>query len=370
MSGIYIHIPFCKSKCPYCDFYSLCKNDELKKDYINALIDEIKNNTRFKNYFNNKSFFADTIYIGGGTPSVLSGEDIFRIISALRESFTISHDAEITIECNPNSDIEALIPYFKKSGINRVSLGVQSAVDAERKKLGRSADKQRIFDIINVLKASGITNISLDVMLGIPNQTIESLKETLDFIKSCNVKHISAYILSIEENTPFYRLQNKLNLPDEDSVCEFYEYVCKYLNDIGFNHYEISNFAIDGYESRHNTKYWLLSDYLGLGPSAHSFLEGKRYYFEDDINAFINGKEPVFDCYGADAEEYVMLRLRLKEGLSLEDVEKLYGKNTANKILEKASPYIENGYISFNYGKIALTEKGFLISNTIIAELM
>lgn len=370
MSGIYIHIPFCKSKCPYCDFYSFCKSEEYKEKYVAALIDEIKTNRRFNNIFNKNDFSFDTIYLGGGTPSVLSGEDIYNIITTLKTNYTISDNAEITVECNPNSDIESLIPYFKKCGVNRISLGLQSAVDIERKKLGRSADKQRIFDIINALKANNITNISLDIMLGIPEQTIDSLKETLDFIKECNIKHISAYILNIEENTPFHKIQYKLNLPDEDKVCEFYEFTSNYLKNIGFNHYEISNFALDGYESRHNTKYWLLEDYLGLGPSAHSFINNKRYYFKNDIDAFINGTSPVFDCDGGDSEEYIMLHLRLKSGLNIEKTKALFGEVSIKNILKKAPLLKEQGLINFENNIISLTEKGFLISNSIIAEFI
>lgn len=370
MNGIYIHIPFCKSKCPYCDFYSLRNNDDLKEQYVEALIDEINNNTRFKKHFNTKSFLADTIYLGGGTPSVLSGEDIYNIITAVKTSYSITDDAEITVECNPNSDIEALIPYFKKCGVNRVSLGMQSAVDKERKKLGRSADKQRIFDIINAFKINGIDNISLDIMLGVPEQTLETLKKTLDFIKECDVKHISAYILNLEENTPFYKMQSKLNLPDEDTVCDFYEYTSSYLENIGFEHYEISNFALPGFESRHNTKYWLLDNYLGLGPSAHSFLNGKRYYFSNDIDAFISGESPVFDCDGGNMEEYIMLRLRLKQGLNLSELEALYGESPVKNILKKVPLLKEQGLVYFDGESVSLTEKGFLVSNSVISEFI
>ena len=370
MNGIYIHIPFCKSKCPYCDFYSLRNNDDLKKQYVEALIDEINNNTRFKKHFNTEGFQADTIYLGGGTPSVLSGEDIYNIITALKTSYNITDDAEITVECNPNSEIEALIPYFKKSGVNRISLGMQSAVDNERKKLGRSADKQRIFDIINAFKTNGIYNISLDIMLGVPEQTLETLKQTLDFIKECDVKHISAYILNLEENTPFYKMQSKLKLPDEDAVCDFYEHTSNYLENMGFEHYEISNFALPGFESKHNTKYWLLDNYLGLGPSAHSFFNGKRYYFSNDIDAFISGEAPVFDCDGGNMEEYIMLRLRLKQGLKLNELKTLYGEAPVENIIKKAPLLKEQGLVDFDGNVLALTKAGFLVSNSVISEFI
>ena len=370
MNGIYIHIPFCRSKCPYCDFYSLTKPVDLQGAYVSSLIDEIKTGSRLKEIYDAKSYNFDTIYLGGGTPSVLSGEELYNIITTLKENYKITEDAEITVECNPNSDIESLLPYFKKCGVNRISLGMQSSVDNERKKLGRSADKKRIFDIINVLKQNEVSNISLDIMLGIPEQTLDSLRETLDFIKECDVKHVSAYILNIEENTPFYKMQNKLNLPDENTVCEFYEFTSNYLKSAGFNHYEISNFAKTGFESRHNTKYWLLDDYLGLGPSAHSFLNGKRYYYPNDINAFIDGKPPIFDCDGGDCEEYIMLRLRLKEGLNLNELTRLYGNDSTKSIIEKAPLLKEQGFINFENNTISLTEKGFLLSNSIIAELI
>ncbi len=370
MNGIYIHIPFCRSKCPYCDFYSLTKPVELQGSYVSALIDEIKTGSRFKEIYDAKNYNFDTIYLGGGTPSVLSGEELYNIITTLKENYKITDDAEITVECNPNSDIESLVPYFKKCGVNRISLGMQSSVDIERKKLGRSADKKRIFDIINVLKENGISNISVDIMLGIPEQTPQSLRATLDFIKECDVTHVSAYILNIEENTPFYKMQNKLNLPDENTVCEFYEFTSNYLKNAGFNHYEISNFAKVGFESRHNTKYWLLDDYLGLGPSAHSFLNGKRYYFANDINAFIEGVPPVFDCDGGDREEYIMLHLRLKEGLNLNELASIYGDESTKSIIEKTSLLKEQGFINFENNSISLTEKGFLLSNSVIGELI
>lgn len=370
MNGIYIHIPFCRSKCPYCDFYSLTKPIDLQEVYVSSLIDEIKNGPRFKDIFDAKTEIYDTIYLGGGTPSVLSGEDIFNIITAIKENYIITENCEITVECNPNSDIESLIPYFKKCGVNRISLGLQSAVDIERKKLGRSSDKQRIFDIINEFKTNNIDNISLDIMLGVPHQTIESLTETLDFIKDCDVKHVSAYILNIEENTPFYKMQNKLSLPNENTVCDFYEFTSSYLKNIGFTHYEISNFSKPGFESKHNTKYWLLDDYLGLGPSAHSLLNGKRYYFENNINSFIDGKPPVFDCDGGDEEEFIMLQLRLKQGLDLNELKSKYGETPLKRIIKKAPFLKEQGLIDFNGNKISLTEKGFLLSNTVIAEFI
>lgn len=369
MAGIYIHIPFCKSKCPYCDFYSYRCSDKQKQDYINALLNEIKNLSGCKEFIN-KPIIADSLYIGGGTPSVLSGEKLSAVINCAKEKFSIPENAEITVECNPGSDIEEIAPYLKKAGVNRISLGLQSAVEKERKNLGRSAGKERITRVIEIFKENGIENISLDVMLGIPFQTPESLKETLDFVIKSGAKHISAYILKIEEGTHFGNHPEKYEFPDEDTVSELYLQCSETLKHAGYSHYEISNFAIPGYESRHNSKYWLLEDYLGIGPAAHSFIGGKRFYYESNTDDFISGKPAVFDCLGGDTEEYIMLRLRLKEGLKISELSEKHGEEYIKKIIKKAPILKDNGLIDFDGENLSLTEKGFLISNSIIAELI
>ncbi len=369
MNGVYIHIPFCKSKCPYCDFYSYrCKTEEQKK-YIEALIDEINTSERVSDFLK-VEFKADTLYIGGGTPSVLSGDDLTRIITASKKRFNIKDSAEITVECNPGSDIEALVPCFKKTGVNRISLGMQSAVDSERRILGRSADKKRITEVIKLLKNNGIDNISLDIMLGIPSQTSGTLKETLEFAIACEVKHISAYILKIEEGTFFDTHREKYDFPDDNVVCDLYEQCAETFENAGFSHYEISNFAIPGYESRHNTKYWELQNYLGIGAAAHSYIDGKRFYFKSDTESFINGEKAIFDGFGGDSDEYIMLKLRLKKGLNIQALKKLYGEKSADKIIKKAPLYKEQGFVKFDGENISLTRKGFLVSNSIIAELI
>ncbi len=369
MNGVYIHIPFCKSKCPYCDFYSYrCSNTE-QKNYIDALINEIKTSERTSEFLKG-DFVADTLYIGGGTPSVLCGDDLSRIINAAKARFNINDSSEITVECNPGSDIESLIPCFKESSVNRVSLGMQSAVDSERRSLGRTADKKRIKEVLNLLKDIGIENISLDIMLGTPSQTPETLKETLDFAIACEVKHISAYILKIEDGTFFDTHRDRYDFPDDNTVCDMYEQCAQTLENAGFSHYEISNFAIPGYESRHNTKYWELKNYLGIGAAAHSYIDGKRFYFESDTESFINGKKAIFDGFGGDSEEYIMLKLRLKKGLSLTELKKLYGEKPLEKINKKAPFFKEQGFVNFDGENLSLTRKGFLISNSIIAELI
>lgn len=369
MSGIYIHIPFCKSKCPYCDFYSyICKNDGVKS-YVQALIDEIETLSRV-NEFVKKPFTADTLYLGGGTPSVLEGDDLYRIITAAKKQFNISDKGEITVECNPNSHIESILPHLLKAGVNRISLGLQSAVDRERKVLGRTSGKDRVIEVINLLNENGISNISLDVMLGIPHQTRESLKETLDFVVESGVPHVSAYMLKIEEGTHFYKNYEKYDFPDDDLTAEFYNQCADTLENAGFCHYEISNFAKKGFESRHNTKYWNLENYLGLGPGAHSYIDGKRFYFESDTEKFIKGEKAIFDSPGGDSEEYIMLRLRLKDGLRLSRLKELYGETPLEKINEKAPFLKEQGLIDFDGERLSLTRKGFLLSNGVICQLI
>ena len=369
MSGIYIHIPFCKSKCPYCDFYSYrCKDEEMRL-YVDSLINEINTLDRVGDFVK-EPFKADTLYLGGGTPSVLSGEELYKIITTAKEKFSISDNAEITVECNPNSDIESILPYLLKAGVNRISLGLQSAVDKERRTLGRQSDKKRVTEVIKLLKSNGITNISLDVMLGIPYQTNESLKETLDFVIESKVPHISAYMLKIEEGTHFYKNFDKYDFPDDEKTIEFYNQCADALEEAGFIHYEISNFAKDGFQSRHNTKYWELENYLGIGPGAHSYIDGKRFYFESDTESFINGEKAVFDDLGGDAEEYIMLKLRLKKGLSLSELQNLYGEKPLIKIKGKAPFLKEQGLIDFDGERIALTRKGYLLSNSVICELI
>ncbi len=369
MNGVYIHIPFCNSKCPYCDFYSYrCKREEQEK-YIDSLIDEI-NTWRRADEFLKGEFVADTLYIGGGTPSVLSENDLTRIITAAKKRFNMGDSPEITVECNPSSDIESLIPCFKKTGVNRVSLGMQSAVDSERRTLGRNADQKRITEVIKLLKDNGIDNISLDIMLGTPSQTSETLKKTLAFAIGCEVKHISAYILKIEDGTFFDTHKDRYDFPDDNAVCDLYEQCADTLEKAGFSHYEISNFAVPGYESRHNTKYWELENYLGIGAAAHSYIDGKRFYFKSDTESFINGEKAIFDGFGGDSEEYIMLKLRLKEGLNLTELKKLYGEKVTEKINKKAPLFKEQGFVNFDGENLSLTRKGFLVSNSIISELI
>ena len=340
-AGLYIHIPFCKNKCPYCDFYSKKYCESEAAEYCSRLIKQMQD---FDGEF-------DTVYFGGGTPSIIPEELIGDILSCAKVHFDIDKNSEITIECNPSKDLKESFKKFASYGINRVSIGMQSAVDKERFALGRSAGKAQVEKAIKDAKNTGIENISLDLMLATPKQTLASLDETFNFIDKMQVKHISAYMLKIEEGTKFSEMQNRLDLPDEDTVSEMYFKTIRVLNQLGFAQYEISNFAKTGFESRHNLKYWQLDEYLGIGASAHSFRKGKRFYTDTDFAIIPDGA-------GGTREEQIMLGLRLNKGIN----KKLINKNYQQ--------FIDMGYIAENGENIALTPKGMLVSNSIIAELL
>lgn len=359
--GIYIHIPFCKSKCPYCDFYSMRSDEIGYDDYTMCVLENLE---MWADKLNRK---ADTLYFGGGTPSVIGGRNIVLITRRAKELFGI--DGEITVECNPSATEDGFFETVSSAGVNRISLGMQSAVDSERKKLGRRADKNRIAECIAEARSAGIENISLDVMLGVPEQTKESLTETARFCIEMNVPHISAYMLKLEEGTYYYNNAEKLNLPDEDKTADMYMLFGDLLEKNGFRNYEISNFAKHGYEGKHNLKYWNCEEYLGIGSAAHSFIDGKRFYYPRDIEYFKSGKPPIDDGNGGDEEEYIMLRLRLADGIIFEDFEKRFSKKLSEKIIEKAKTFETKNLVTITEKSLALTREGFLISNYIISEL-
>ena len=360
--GLYLHIPFCKSKCPYCDFYSFSGKDTEKDEYTKILKDRILR-------ISNLQCKGDTLYIGGGTPSVLGAENLKTLVDTCKNDF-LTDDAEITVECNPHGLNEDFFKTLYSCGVNRISMGLQSAVDSERRILGRLSDRNQVENAVKMAQKVGFSNITLDVMLGIPNQTEKSLNETLDFCISLGVPHISAYMLKLEENTHFYKNQDKYNFPDDDLTADLYLQMCETLHSNGIMQYEISNFSKNGFESRHNLKYWHCEEYLGLGPSAHSFLNGKRFYFDRDFKAFMNGNSPIDDGVGGDFTEYAMLNLRLVEGLNENKVFERFGHNIPKEMYEKSQIFIDNGYMLKNENGLALTRNGFLMSNSILAEIL
>ena len=361
--GLYLHIPFCEKKCNYCDFYSSFVTEELLDEYTVALIREIK---QWGGKINRP---IDTIYLGGGTPSLLSHR-LEDVIKEVKNSFTVSDNAEITLEINPKGDTLKLLEYAKKAGVNRLSIGAQSGINSELALLGRTHTAEDTIKTVKSARELRFSNISLDIMLGLPASSIKTLEESLDFITSLNPQHISAYILKLEKNTAFYKKIDSLDIPDDDNVAEQYLYMCEYLENRGYSHYEISNFCLGDNESRHNLKYWQGVDYLGIGPSAHSALNGKRFYYTRDLKGFIAGNTPVPDGESGTVEEYVMLSLRLDNGIDLTELEELFKINLTPEFSDRCKAFKNAGYLNIEDKKISLTNKGMLLSNSIITELL
>lgn len=361
--GIYIHVPFCRGKCPYCDFYSVNLSEELLAAYTDETIRRIG---QLKEY----NITADTVYFGGGTPSLLGGANVLRIMSVLHECVSIDTKAEITVEANPSSDLGEFLRGCSAAGVNRLSLGMQSAVKKELEAIGRKHSPYDILRAIDCAHSLGIENISLDLMLGIPYQTTESLGESLEFIDKSAPSHVSAYMLKIEEGTPFYNIRNSLIIPDDDNMADFYEFAFDGLEKLGYLRYEISNAARNNMVSRHNIKYWNCDEYIGLGPAAHGFFKGKRYFFGRSLKDYLSGVSPEFDCIGGSEEEYIMLRLRLTEGLTERGMTERFGHGIPESITLKAEKFSEFGLCKCDEIGISLTGKGMLVSNSIIGDFI
>ncbi len=360
--GIYIHVPFCRSKCPYCDFYSV----RLSEQQIDLFTEETVCRIAC---LAPKHLNADTVYFGGGTPSLLGGRRISAIMSALRRYADISPDAEITVEANPSADLTEFLEGCAASGINRLSLGMQSADKKELAAIGRRHTPDDILRTMECAHRLGIHNISLDLMLGIPHQTPDSLLNTLEFISECDPSHLSAYMLKIEEGTPFDRMKDTLAVADDDTLADMYELAFSRLRQKGYLHYEISNASKPGSESRHNLKYWNCDPYIGLGPSAHGFFEGRRYYFDRSLESYLSGGQSHDDGEGGGMEEYIMLRLRLAEGLIEKGLQERFGVGIPPAMRLKAASPLMRRYCLCDEQGISLTEAGMLVSNAIICNL-
>ena len=368
--GLYIHIPFCRTKCLYCDFCSfVSRNEEERERYVEALLREI-------NVSGTKEYLVDTIYFGGGTPSLLSVDQVGRILSIVRENFVVADDVEVTLECNPMTHLDDGKEYFgalRALGVNRLSLGIQSAVDGELKLIGRRHTfceaKRTFFEAREV----GFDNISVDLMFGIPSQTIESLKCSIGEFLSLGAEHISIYSLQLEEGTPLYRMREKYDLADDDKVADMYETVVSMMREAGYLHYEISNFAKDGKESRHNSKYWRLDEYLGLGLASHSDFSGKRMENTNDMKRYLEGyflaKEDEISLPEREFE-FIMLGLRTSNGISKSEFFERFGIDFDEKYGEKIKKLEKLEYFSQNGQKIALNERGFEVSNMILAQIL
>ena len=355
-AGLYLHIPFCEKKCAYCDFYSVFNTNEMMDKYFDALTFEIK---KWGGRFDRP---IDTIYIGGGTPSLL-GERIEPLISCVKKYFDVDARCEITAEINPNAGEEFLCAAYR-AGVNRLSMGVQSGQDQKLKLLGRTHLARDAKNTMELARRIGFSNISLDLMIALPESDCDSLKSDIDFICDMEPEHISAYILKVEENTAFYN-NKELDFPDEENQAQQYLFMCEYLEKKGYSQYEISNFSKVGFESRHNLKYWEQNQYLGIGPGAHSFVGNERFYYKRDLKEFIYDPKTVFDGTGGDDEERLMLALRLSRGVKITDFISPLPKRLEREI-EKLQ---QEKLVVFENEILKLTPNGMLLSNSIITDI-
>ena len=361
--GLYLHTPFCRSKCAYCDFFSSAADESEYERYTYELIEKI-------------SFWGEkvaepvsSVYFGGGTPSVLGTARLCGVLEQAKRCFDILPTAEITLEANPESGVSLDFAKLRSAGFNRLSVGLQSTDETELRLLGRIHTPEQARLTVKYAQKEGFDNISLDLMMGIPLQTKDSLKRSIDFCAACGVKHISSYILKIEKGTRFYSQREKLQLPDEDEQAEFYLFAADHLERSGFRQYEISNFAVPSYESRHNSHYWRCGEYIGIGPSAHSFYRGRRFYYPRDFERFYKN-DLIDDGEGGDEAETVMLALRLSEGLDLKEYEKKFGKPLSPLSMKKIARFTGLGYMKMNGNRVSFTPKGFLVSNSILSEII
>ena len=366
--GLYIHSPFCRSKCAYCDFYSLAGAEERMDDYCRALerhLAEVAPQAECHK--------ADTVYFGGGTPSYLGAERLCRLLGSIRKLYKVDKHAEITLEANPDSatDRKAL-KRLRKAGFNRLSLGVQSMDDALLQTIGRIHTRQQVQEAVAAARKAGFKNLSLDLIYGLPGQTMEGWEKTLSDAVGLHPEHLSCYGLKLEEGTPLYRRQRELTFPDEDMQADMYLYTVEFLKQCGYEQYEISNFAKPGFASRHNLKYWLMQEYAGFGPGAHSDFGNVRYGYARDLERYLKGELVLQESETVDADErereYLMLRLRTVQGVDPREFEYRFRQRFAPlaALLQQCA---REGLAEQDENGWHLTAKGFLVSNRIIGLL-
>ena len=369
-AGLYIHIPFCERKCYYCDFTSVLGNKDIMDRYEEYLIREILLASSIYGSLN-----IGTVFIGGGTPSVIHENSIGRIMNTIRGCFTLDSDAEVTIEINPGTLTVDKAKSYRESGINRASVGIQSMDDGILKRIGRIHNELQVKDTVKSLRLAGFENINGDLMFGLPHQSLKDFMETLEKTMLLDLEHISMYGLILEEDTLLYNWYNRglVTMPTEDEERDMYHTGIDFLESKGFRQYEISNLSREGFECRHNLGYWRLNPYIGLGLSSHSSMGGKRHwnyssfgkYFKklDDGDLPIEGEEIITnDLLEA---EYLILGIRLKEGISIEDYEKRFKPSFMDKYGEVIHKHEISGLIEFIDGRIKLTRKGMDLSNQV-----
>jgi len=373
--GLYIHIPFCERKCDYCDFYSVVKFEDYVRFTDSILLQMEDYSERAENHI------VDTIYIGGGTPTVLPVKRMLEIIDGIYRNFNVAQNAEFTMEANPATVDLKMLKKYRKAGVNRLSFGLQSASDKELENLTRIHTFDDFAASYEMAKQAGFKNINVDLMYGIPGQTQRSLGYSLEQVCNLGPMHISLYGLKLEEGTPFFAKKEKLELPDEDSEFEMYKYAVDYLAFRGYSQYEISNFAADGYKCHHNLKYWNCKEYLGIGPSAHSYFENKRFSYKRSVDMYMDALEYIdagidiieeyYEVTPAERmDEYIMLRLRLNDGINVNEFKHRFNRDFSEIFAKELKLYVDNGFMEYKNGHFFFTVKGMYVSNYILSSFL
>ncbi|MEA1959097.1 MAG: radical SAM family heme chaperone HemW [Chloroflexota bacterium] len=364
--GLYVHIPFCVRKCAYCDFYSLSDRSDLVGPYIDAVLDEGA-------AYGGMSFH--TLYIGGGTPSVIGSANLKKLIDGLRRCFDLSSVVEATIETNPESAIDELLSAALESGFGRISIGVQSLSDSELRSVGRVHIAEQAAEALTRARRAGFKSISADLIVGLPGQSRESLRGSIEGLIDTGVDHLSLYCLSLEPGTPL-AAEPPRDLPTDDEQAELFDAARSLLIESGFIHYEISNFAVEGHGCLHNLNYWRGGEYLGLGPAAASHLDGKRFKNRADLDAYLHDPNDILDeieelsPIDKSAEE-AMLRLRLlREGIDVVSFTKRYGLKNVYELLYRLEKLMGEGLLVFDGTSYRLEPSQVLVSNPILARVL
>ena len=379
---LYIHIPYCKKKCAYCDFLSVPVGGEEVSLYVKSLLEDIKSSARSLKKSSDdpvcikkSDSLIDTVYIGGGTPGILPAEEISLIMDCVKENYSMAPEPEITIEVNPCTVTEEKLQAYKKAGINWISMGVQSFNDESLMVLGRAHDAAQALSAYDMIRKAGFDNVNLDLISCIPGESREKFENSLKTILKLAPEHISVYQLIIEEGTSFYNKYGPDSgyMRDEDEEADIYTYTAEFLKSVGYEHYEISNFAKEGFRSKHNMGYWKQENYIGCGAGAVGNISGRRIRKHDDIKAYIEDptgicEEEVLDKT-EQQKEYIMLGLRTVDGISESEYLERYGCRFDDKLIETLNKYRPE-YIIEEKGRYHFTEKGFLVSNAILTEMI
>lgn len=371
--GIYIHFPFCVSKCKYCNFVSFSSKNDMQLKYFQALIKEISQ-------FQAMDVAIDTIFIGGGTPSIMFDGCISTLLSEIRKKFNVLEDAEITIEGNPNSITLSKVQEWKESGVNRVSIGLQTTNQNILRLLGRPHTKQDYISAIEIVKSVGINNINTDCLIGLPRQRQTDVRKTLSLVTKLGCTHVSVYSLILEDGTPLSDMvgRGEVKLPKEEKTLGMYDYANKFLSENGYHRYEVSNFAFENCECKHNLNTWQMHEYLGFGVGAHSFYDGERYSNVDTIEEYVklvlSGEKPTENIEKISNqelfEETIMLGLRTRYGINIGDIKEKFGMDLMQTKSETIDYFVRNNLITLKDGQIVATALGFTVLNKIILELV